>query len=130
MWVLITKSIDKEQKGWYDCIVSKDYKNTKRGEYMSYLELYKIISKPWASIEEIRKIANCGRDSAIKIRNNIENEINKSGKILPTGKTIVVPMKNVVDYLGLDLNYIIEMASTELNLLSNDRALNYASISR
>jgi len=97
---------------------------------MSYLELYKIISKPWASIEEIRKIANCGRDSAIKIRNNIENEINKSGKILPTGKTIVVPMKNVVDYLGLDLNYIIEMASTELNLLSNDRALNYASISR
>ena len=69
-------------------------------------------------------------DSAIKIRNNIENEINKSGKILPTGKTIVVPMKNVVDYLGLDLNYIIEMASTELNLLSNDRALNYASISR
>jgi len=97
---------------------------------MSYLELYKIISKPWASIEEIRKIANCGRDSAIKIRNNIESEINKSGKILPTGKTIVVPMKNVVDYLGLDLNYIIEMASTELNLLSNDRALNYASISR
>lgn len=97
---------------------------------MSYLELYKIISKPWASIEEIRKIANCGRDSAIKIRNNIENEINKSGRILSTGKTIVVPMKNVVDYLGLDLNYIIEMASTELNLLSNDRALNYASISR
>lgn len=97
---------------------------------MSYLELYKIISKPWASIEEIRKIANCGRDSAIKIRNNIEKEINKTGKVLPTGKTIVVPMKNVVDYLGLDLNYIIDMANTELNLLSTDRTPNYASISR
>lgn len=97
---------------------------------MSYLELYKIISKPWASIEEIRQIANCGRDSAIKIRNSIEEEINKTGKVLPTGKTIVVPMKNVVDYLGLDLNYIIDMANTELNLLSNDRTLNYASISR
>ena len=97
---------------------------------MSYLELYKIISKPWASIEEIRKIASCGRDSAIKIRNNIEKEINKTGKVLPTGKPIVVPMKNVVDYLGLDLNYIIDMANTELNLLSTDRAQNYASISR
>lgn len=97
---------------------------------MSYLELYKIISKPWASIEEIRKIARCGRDSAIKIRNNIEKEINKTGKVLPTGKTIVVPMKNVVDYLGLDLNYIIDMANTELNLLSTDKAQNYASISR
>jgi len=97
---------------------------------MSYLELYKIISKQWASIEEIRKIANCGRDSAIKIRNNIEKEIIKNGKVLPSGKTIVVPMKNVVDYLGLDLNYIIEMANTELNLLSNDRTPNYASISR
>lgn len=97
---------------------------------MSYLELYKIISKPWASIDEIRKIANCGRDSAIKIRNNIEKEINKTGKVLPTGKTIVVPMKNVVDYLGLDLNYIIDMANTELNLLSTDRTPNYASISR
>ena len=97
---------------------------------MSYLELYKIISKPWASIEEIRKIANCGRDSAIKIRTNIEKEINKTGKVLPTGKTIVVPMKNVIDYLGLDLNYIIDMANTELNLLSTDRTPNYASISR
>lgn len=97
---------------------------------MSYLELSKIILKPWASIEEIKKIANCGRDSAIKIRNDIEKQINKSGKVLPTGKTIVVPMKNVVDYLGLDEQYIINMANTELNLLNNNRTVNYASISR
>lgn len=97
---------------------------------MSYLELYKIISKPWASIEEIKKIANCGRDSAIKIRNSIEDKINKNGKVLPTGKTIVVPMKDVIAYLGLDLSYIINMANTELNLKLNDRALNYAGISR
>lgn len=97
---------------------------------MFCLELYKIISKPWASIEEIKKIANCGRDSAIKIRNSIEDKINENGKVLPTGKTIVVPMKDVIDYLGLDLSYIINMANTELNFKLNDRALSYASISR
>lgn len=98
---------------------------------MSYLELFKIISRPWANIKEIRLIANCGRDSAIKIRNDIENIITSEGKILPTGKTIMVPMKYVVEYLGIDLRYITDMANYELNLIDDkDRALNYASISR
>lgn len=98
---------------------------------MSYLELFKIISRPWASIKEIRLIANCGRDSAIKIRNDIENIITSEGKILPTGKTIMVPMKYVIEYLGLDLRHITDMANYELNLIDDkDRALNYASISR
>lgn len=96
---------------------------------MSYLELYQIISKPWASIKEIGLIANCGRDSAIKIRNMIEEEIIKDGKKLPSGKTIVVPTKKVIEYLGLDLEYIINMANTEINLI-NCRASNYAGISR
>lgn len=47
---------------------------------MSYLELFQIVSKPWASIKEISLIANCGRDAAIKIRNKIEEEIIKEGK--------------------------------------------------
>lgn len=98
---------------------------------MSYLELFKIISRPWTSIKEIRLIANCGRDSAIKIRNDIENIITSEGKILPTGKTIMVSMKYVVEYLGLDLRHITDMANYELNLIDDkDRALNYASISR
>ena len=92
---------------------------------MSYLELFKIISKPWASIKEISLIANCGRDTAIRIRNNIEQD----GKRIPKSKTIVVPTKKVIEYLGLDLDYIINMANTEMELNSN-RALHYASISR
>lgn len=95
---------------------------------MSYLELYQLISKPWASVKEISLIANCGRDSAIKIRNMIEQEIIKDGKRLPIGKTIVVPTKKVIEFLGLDLDYIVSMANTEVSL--NNRALNYASISR
>ena len=95
---------------------------------MSYLELYQLISKPWASVKEISLIANCGRDSAIKIRNMIEQEIIEDGKRLPIGKTIVVPTKKVIEFLGLDLDYIVSMANTEVSL--NNRALSYASISR
>lgn len=95
---------------------------------MSYLELYQLISKPWASVKEISLIANCGRDSAIKIRNMIEQEIIKDGKRLPIGKTIVVPTKKVIEFLGLDLDYIVSMANTEVSL--NNSALSYASISR
>ena len=95
---------------------------------MSYLELYQLILKPWASVKEISLIENCGRDSAIKIRNMIEQEIIKDGKRLPIGKTIVVPTKKVIVFLGLDLDYIVSMANTEVSL--NNRALSYASISR
>lgn len=99
---------------------------------MSYLELFKIISRPWASIKEIRLIANCGRDSAIKIRNDIENIITSEGKILPTGKTIMVPMKYVVEYLGLDLKHITAMANYELYLINNEnnRASNHTGLPR
>ena len=96
---------------------------------MSYLELYHVISKPSVSIKEIGLIANCGRDSAIKIRNKIEEGIIKDGKQLHHGKTIVVPTKKVIEYLGLDLDYIINMANIEVNLI-NGRTSNYAGISR
>ena len=95
---------------------------------MSYLELFQIVSKPWASIKEISLIANCGRDAAIKIRNKIKEEIIKDGKKIPKGKTIVVPTEKVLEYLGLNIDYIVSMADTEAKL--NDRTLSYASISR
>lgn len=96
---------------------------------MSYLELYHLISKPWVSIKEIGLIANCGRDSAIRIRNMIREDIIKNGKKLPISKTIVVPTNKVIELLGLDMDYIINMANTEIRL-NNNRALSYASISR
>lgn len=99
---------------------------------MSYMELYSIISKPWASINEIKLIANCGRDTAIKIRNQIQEKISKSGKQLPKSKTIIVPMKNVLDYLHLDYDYIINMAINERKVFqeSNIRTNKHASISK
>ncbi len=86
---------------------------------MSYLELYNTILKPWSSIKEISLIANCGRDTAIKIRNEIEKQISDSGKRIPHSKTILVPTKKVIEYLGLDLDYIISMAQHEADLNPN-----------
>lgn len=85
---------------------------------MSYRELFNTISRPWVSAKEIQSIAQCGRDAAVQIRNDIEYEIIKSGKKLPRGRTIVVPTKRVLEYLQLDIDYITEMAEKEkmLNL--------------
>lgn len=98
---------------------------------MSYMELFNFISKPWTSIKEIRLIDNCGRDSAIKIQNKIEEKITKTGNKLPKSKTIVVPMKEVLDYLHLYLKYITEIAINEKKVKMNesDGTIKYACVS-
>lgn len=83
---------------------------------MTNSELFSILSKPWANIQDIKKIASCGRDKASYIRYCIENEITKENKKLPITKTKYVPMQNLINYLNLDINYIYEMAEKEKKL--------------
>ena len=84
---------------------------------MSYIELYEVISKPWASVNEIRMIANnCGRDVATKIRDDIEKKIINEGKKLPKSKVKVVPTKEVLNYLNLNYDFIVQMAINEQNV--------------
>lgn len=99
---------------------------------MSCIELLNILSKPWANVQDIMKIMNCGRDSAIKMRDTIIEEIHNCGKEVPNGKTIVVPMQYIVEKLDLDLEYLTKMAKLEqyLEVIANDTAVNYASISK
>ena len=85
---------------------------------MTYLDLFNIISEPWISVTGIRKIARCSRDTAIVIRNKIEEQIISSGKGLPQCKAKYVPTRLVLDYLNLDANYIIDMAIKEKKVLS------------
>ena len=47
---------------------------------LSNLELTKIFSKQWANVDDIKKIAYCGRDKAIVIRNEITKDILSTGK--------------------------------------------------
>lgn len=83
------------------------------GEIMSYTDLFELTKHPWSGIKQIQKIAGCGKDNALKIRNAIEKEIIKKGKILPPSKTIVVPTSKVLEHLDLDIELISKMASYE-----------------
>lgn len=80
---------------------------------MTSIELFQLLSKPWANVNDIQKIASCGRDTATGIRKSIEQEIYKSGKKLPSSKEKVVPMTYIIDYFGLDMKHISFMAQQE-----------------
>lgn len=68
---------------------------------MTYNELYYCINKTWATVNDIQKIASCGKNKAYEIRNNIINLIIQQGKNLPQSKAKIVPMSEVVSYLTM-----------------------------
>ena len=84
---------------------------------MSCSEMLTILSNPWANLGLIKKVANnCGKDSARHIRDSIIKQIRKDNKDIPYSKNIVVPTKMVIEYLGLDIEFIKEMALKEQEL--------------
>ena len=80
---------------------------------MSSIEFLRILSKQWANVNDIKKIAFCGRDKAIIIRNCIAEDIEKNGKTLPIARQKLVPMENVIKYLNINVDYIYSMAKKE-----------------
>ena len=89
---------------------------------MNYGELFALISKQWANVNDIKQLCGNGRDKARQIRNEIELEIAKSGKRLLSGKEKKVPMSKVIDYLNMDIEYIAKMAMLEKEI-NNDRKI-------
>lgn len=77
---------------------------------MDYKEMSKIISKPWVDTDDIMAIACCSKNSATKIRVEIEQKILDSGKRLPLSSRKYIPTKLLLEYLGLDIDYIFNMA--------------------
>lgn len=78
---------------------------------MDYKRLLELISKPWLNTNEIMQVAECGRNTATRIRMEIEQMIIDSGKILPKSNKKHVPTRMVLAYLGMDEEYIKNMAS-------------------
>lgn len=66
-------------------------------------ETLEIISKQWCSLEDLMKISQVGRNSALKIKRNIREKLTKQGYMVPKH---VVPMKEVVDYLDINISYL------------------------
>lgn len=83
---------------------------------MTYLEIASILSKQWANVNDIQKIASCGRDKATFIRNSINDNILSQGLHLPIAREKLVPMNYVVEYLNLNIDYIFSMAEKEQKL--------------
>ena len=89
---------------------------------ITYSELFAIISKQWANINDIKQLCGNGLDKARQIRNEIESDILKSGKRLLGGKEKKVPMSKIIDYLNMDIEYIAKMAMLEKKI-NNDRRM-------
>lgn len=88
---------------------------------LSYIDLYKIISKPWINTKEIQKICQCGERKATKIRKDIEYEVMESGKHLPNSAKKVIPTPLLLKYLNISENYVYDMAKKEKMLESGVR---------
>lgn len=85
----------------------------RRGKYenLSASRMLNVMAKQWATNDDICKIGNVGSNKAIEIRRAIENEIKKNGYNLP--RQSIVPMKNVIEYFQIDINYLKKLASLE-----------------
>ena len=81
---------------------------------MNYKEMAHLVSKVWVNSDDIMQLCNCGKNNAIKIRKDIEKSILNSGKCIPPSMTKHVPTRLVLEYIGLDENYIFEMASKQI----------------
>ena len=78
---------------------------------MNYKEMAELVSKVWINSDGIMQLCNCGKNTAIKIRQDVEREIIDSGKLIPPSMTKYVPTQLVLERVGLDANYILEMAA-------------------
>ncbi len=78
---------------------------------MDYQELYKIVMKPWITINEISSIVNCSRSSALIIVKKVEEELSQEGLMLPPSKKKLLPTDRVMRILGIDIEKVIKMNS-------------------
>ena len=61
---------------------------------MSANETLELLSKQWCSLQDLMKLTNLGRNSALKIRKEIITDLEDKGYKLPCG---LIPMCEVVN---------------------------------
>jgi len=70
---------------------------------MGATETLELISKQWCDLQDLMKLAQVGRNSALKVKKEIKDKLTKQGYRLPNH---LIPMKEVVDYLDININYL------------------------
>lgn len=70
---------------------------------MEAQETLNLISKQWCTLEDLMALGEFGRNSALKVKREIKNKLINQGYKIPNH---VIPMKEVVDYLNININYL------------------------
>lgn len=78
---------------------------------MSANETLELLSKQWCSLQDLMKLTNLGRNSALKIRKEIITDLEGKGYKLPCG---LIPMCEVVNKLNININYLRNMVRMEI----------------
>ena len=78
---------------------------------MSANETLELLSKQWCSLQDLMKLTNLGRNSALKIRKEIITDLEDKGYKLPCG---LIPMCEVVNKLNINISYLQNMVRMEV----------------
>ena len=70
---------------------------------MTAEETLNLISKQWCNLEDLMALGQLGRNSALRIKREIKSKLTKQGYKIPNH---LIPMKEVVDYLDIIINYL------------------------
>lgn len=70
---------------------------------MTAKETLELVSKQWCSVSDLMLLANIGRNSALRIKKTIKDNLISQGYLVPKH---VIPMKEVVKYLDIDIGYL------------------------
>ncbi len=78
---------------------------------MDARETLKLISKQWCNLDDLMKLAEIGKNNAVKLRREIKNDLITRGYTLPNNR---LPMIEVVNKLKININYLEKMAKENL----------------
>ncbi len=79
---------------------------------MNAKETLKLISKQWCNLKDLQELTGLGKNSAIKLKNEIKYDLRNKGYQLPSK---LLPMNEVVKYLKININYLQKMAKEIAN---------------
>lgn len=78
---------------------------------MSANDTLELLAKQWCTLNDLMKLTNLGRNSALKIRKKIINDLENKGYKLPCG---LIPMCEVVNKLNININYLQNITRMDL----------------
>lgn len=78
---------------------------------MDARETLKLISKQWCNLDDLMRLAEIGKNNAVKLRKAIKQDLINQGYTLPNNR---LPMIEVVNKLKININYLEKMAKENL----------------